>query len=102
MYNIKPTDIKVSAYTNGFPSSLNLQLCDNCSIKNYRLPNDAPLLLNEVALEPKDLTISLIKKKFDSIQLGINRDTASINYLYLGGISELTPEQTAQEQENEK
>jgi hypothetical protein len=101
MYLIGPNDLKTSNYKNGFPSVFNLKLCDNCQIKPYQLKDQAELLLNEKPLTLKDLTITLIKKKFDVIQLGIDRSNKTISYLYLGGISELSAEEIAQEQSDE-
>jgi hypothetical protein len=101
MYMISPKDIKITSYTGGFPSSLDLKLCNACMIKSYSLKSNAELLLNEQPLAIKDLAINLIKKKFDVIQLGIDRSTKAITYLYLGGISELDVKARAQEQSDE-
>jgi hypothetical protein len=101
MYRIPPDNLKILAYQNGSPSVFNLKLCMNCQIKPYTLKKEAELLLNDETLALKDLTISLIKKKFDSIQLGINRSTKTVTYLYLGGTGELSAEELAQEQNDD-
>lgn len=101
MYNIAPGDLKTSVYKNGYPSAFNLKLCQACKIKTYTLEQGAELLLNEQALELKNLTTTLIKKKFDVIQLGIDRTNKTVTYLYLGGISELSAEDLGQEQSDE-
>jgi len=101
MYLIGPDDLKTSAYKSGFPSAFNIKLCDNCQIKSYQLKNQAELLLNEQFLLLTDLTLTLIRKKFDVIQLGIDRSENTITYLYLGGISESSAEELAQEQSDE-
>tara|TARA_B110001454_G_C12434644_1_gene315104 strand:+ start:25 stop:438 length:414 start_codon:yes stop_codon:yes gene_type:complete len=90
MYLISPDDIKTTAYKSGAPSNFNLKLCKACQIKPYSLKIDAELLLNEQPLTINDLAIQLIKKQFDVIQLGIDRTTNTITYIYLGGISELS------------
>ena len=90
MYLISPNDMKTTAYKSGLPHSFDLKLCKNCQIKPYTLKDNAELLINEQPLAIGDLTIQLIKKKFDVIQLGINRSDNTISYLYLGGINELT------------
>lgn len=91
MYIIEPTDLKVHQYSNGIPSSFNVKLCNVCQTKTYAFAKDSSLLLNEISLEIDDLAISLIKKNFNKIQLGIDRSNGTISYLYLGGINELTP-----------
>lgn len=101
MYVIKANDLKISAYRSGSPSALDLKLCSNCSIKTYHLAENAELLMNENPLLLSDLTISLIKKKFDVIQLGIDRSNHTVTYLYLGGISESSAEELAQELSDE-
>lgn len=101
MYRIAPSDLKTTAYQDGSPSAFNLKLCKTCFIKSYSLIKDAEILLNEHPLALKDLTISLIKKKFDVIQLGIDRSNKTVTYLYLGGISELNTKKQAQEQSDE-
>lgn len=101
MYVIHPNDIKATAYQSGHPSAFTIKLCKGCQTKSYSLEKKAELLLNEQPLALKDLTITLIKKKFDVIQLGIDRSNKSITYLYLGGISELNAEARTQEQANE-
>jgi hypothetical protein len=101
MYIISPKDIKTTSYKRGFPSSFDLKLCQDCRVKSYTLDTNAELLLNEQPLAIKDLAISLIKKKFNVIQLGIDRSTKAITYLYLGGISELDVKARAQEQSDE-
>jgi len=101
MYVINPNDIKATAYQGGHPSVFTIKLCKGCQTKSYSLEKEAELLLNEQPLALKDLTITLIKKKFDVIQLGIDRSRKSITYLYLGGISELSAEELAQEQSDE-
>jgi hypothetical protein len=88
MYLIEPKDIKITSYRSGSPSAFKLKLCDVCRSKNYSLDKGAGLLLNGAPLALEDLTIQLIKKKFDVIQLGINRESNSVTYLYLGGTSE--------------
>jgi hypothetical protein len=90
MYLIGPKDIKTTSYQGGYPSNFNLKLCTACMPKPYKLEEGAELLLNEQPLDIKDLTISLIKKQFDVIQLGIDRTTRTVSYIYLGGISELS------------
>lgn len=90
MYLISPRDMKTTAYKGGFPHRFDLKLCKQCLIKSYTLKNNAEFLLNEQPLAIEDLAIQLIKKKFDVIQLGINRSNNTITYLYLGGINELT------------
>lgn len=89
MYLISPRDIKTTAYKNSFPYSFNLKLCKICQIKSYNLKADAELLINEQPLVIDDLAIQLIKKKFDIVQLGIDRENHAITYLYLGGLNEL-------------
>lgn len=101
MYVINPNDIKASAYQGGYPSAFTIKLCTGCQTKSYSLEKEADLLLNEQPLALRDLTITLIKEKFDVIQLGIDRSNRSITYLYLGGISELNAEAHTQEQTNE-
>lgn len=101
MYIIGPDDFKISGYQNGNPSALSLKLCQECQIKPYALVESAELLLNEQPLALKDLTITLIKKKFNAIQLGIDRSNKTITYLYLGGISESSADELAQEQSDE-
>ncbi len=101
MYIITPDDIAISAYQGGHPSVLKLKLCQGCQIKPYALIGNAELLLNGQPLALKDLTIALIKKKFDVIQLGIDRSNKTVTYLYLGGISESSAEELAQEQSDE-
>jgi hypothetical protein len=101
MYVINPNDIKIIAYKGGHPSAFTIKLCKNCQTKSYSLEKEAELLLNDQPLALKDLTITLIKKKFDVIQLGIDRSTRSITYLYLGGISELNADARTQEQADE-
>ncbi len=101
MYVISPNDIKVATYRNGAPASLDLKLCDNCQIKRYRLADNAELLINERPLLLTELTLELIKKQFDAIQLGIDRSKQTISYLYLGGLSESSAEEYAQEQSDE-
>jgi hypothetical protein len=101
MYLISPKDIKTTSYEGGSPSSFDLKLCQDCRVKSYTLQTNAELLLNEQPLAIKDLAISLIKKKFNVIQLGIDRSTKTITYLYLGGISELDVKARAQEQSDE-
>lgn len=88
MYLIEPNDIKITAYNGGHPSDFQLNLCDNCQLKSYRLEPGALLRLNGRPLEIEDLTISLIKKSFENIQLGIDRPTKTISYLYLGAVRE--------------
>lgn len=88
MYRIAPNDLKTIAYSNGAPSVLAIKLCEACKIKSYTLQKEAGLLLNEQPLLLKNLTVALIKKNFDSIQLGINRTDKTVTYLYLGGIKE--------------
>ena len=106
MYRITPSDLQTIAYHNGSPSVFNIKLCLACQIRPYTLEKGAELLLNDQALALKDLTIALIKKKFDSIQLGINRSTKTVTYLYLGGTgelsaSELSAEELVREQSDE-
>ena len=101
MYVIGAKDIKISAYSGGSPSALDLRLCDNCQVKSYQLADNAELLMNENPLLLSDLTIHLIKKKFDVIQLGIDRSKQTVSYLYLGGMSESSAEEIAQEQSDE-
>jgi hypothetical protein len=101
MYLINPKDIKTTSYQGGFPSSFDIKLCQGCKIKSYTLETNAELLLNEQPLAIKDLAVSLIKKKFEVIQLGIDRSAKTITYLYLGGISELDAQARAQEQADE-
>jgi len=101
MYIITPSDLKISAYHKGQPAAFNLKLCQACQVKPYYLQDNAELLLNEQPLALKDLTITLIKKKFDVIQLGIDRSNKTVTYLYLGGISESSAEEIAQEQSDE-
>jgi hypothetical protein len=106
MYRITPSDLKTIAYNKGSPSVFNIKLCQVCQIKSYALEKGAALLLNDQALALEDLTIALIKKKFDSIQLGINRSTKTVTYLFLGGTgelsaSELRAEELTQEQSDE-
>jgi hypothetical protein len=101
MYIITPNDVAISAYQGGHPSELKLKLCQECQVKPYALIENAELLLNEQPLALKDLTITLIKKKFDVIQLGIDRSNKTVTYLYLGGISESSAEELAQEQSDE-
>jgi hypothetical protein len=88
MYLIGPNDIRTTAYNGGHPSDFELKLCATCQLKSYRLKSGAKLELNGSPLEIKDLTISLIKKSFETVQLGIDRPTKTISYLYLGAISE--------------
>lgn len=90
MYLISPNDMKTTAYKGGFPHRFDLKLCTNCQIKSYTLKDNAELLINEQPLNIGELTIQLIKKTFDVIQLGIDRSDNTITYLYLGGINELT------------
>ncbi len=101
MYVIGAKDIKISAYSSGSPSALDLRLCNNCQVKSYQLADNAELLMNENPLLLSDLTIHLIKKKFDVIQLGIDRSKQTVSYLYLGGMSESSAEEIAQEQSDE-
>ena len=101
MYLISPSDLKTSNYKDGFPSVFNIKLCQSCQIKPYQLKDQAELLLHEQPLALKDLTIALIKKKFDEIQLGIDRSNKTVTYLYLGGISESTTEELLQETTDE-
>lgn len=101
MYQIAPKDLKTRTYQQGVPSEFNIKLCSHCQIKPYSLIKDAELLLNEQPLALEDLTITLIKKKFDVIQLGIDRSNKTVTYLYLGGISESSAEELAQEQSDE-
>lgn len=97
MYRIGPKDIRTTSYSSGHPSAFELKLCDNCQKKVYQLEKNAHLLLNEEPLALADLAINLIKKKFDVIQLGIDRNKQSVTYLYLGGLSEASPMQLEQE-----
>jgi hypothetical protein len=90
MYLISPNDIRANTYKNGYPSVFSITLCKTCQQKSYTLKDGADLLLNEQPLDLSDLTITLIKKKFDVIQLGIDRSDRSITYLYLGGLSEFS------------
>lgn len=90
MYRIAPNDLKTIAYHNGSPSIFNIKLCQTCQIKPYVLEKGAELQLNDQALALKDLTIALIKNKFHSIQLGINRSSKTVTYLFLGGTGELS------------
>ncbi|MFT4907392.1 MAG: hypothetical protein ACI978_001474 [Oleispira sp.] len=90
MYRIAPSDLKTISYQNGSPSVFNIKLCQACQIKPYRLEKGAEILLNDQTLALKDLTVALIKKKFNSIQLGINRSTKTVTYLFLGGTGELS------------
>lgn len=90
MYIINPNDIKTTSYRAGQPSTFDLKLCKACQIKSYKLKIDAELLNNGLPLAMQDLTIKLIKKKFDLIQLGIDRTNNTVTYIYLGGISELS------------
>jgi len=101
MYQVAPSDLKTRSYQQGVPSEFNIKLCPHCQIKPYSLNKDAELLLNAQPLALEDLTITLIKKKFDVIQLGIDRSNKSVTYLYLGGISESSAEELAQEQSDE-
>ncbi|MEH6450757.1 MAG: hypothetical protein V7765_18975 [Oleispira sp.] len=101
MYMINPNDIKIVAYKGGHPSAFTIKLCKKCQTKSYSLEKEAELLLNDQPLALKDLTITLIKKKFDGIQLGIDRSNNTVTYLYLGGISESSAEELAQEQSDE-
>lgn len=101
MYLIDANDLKISAYRQGHPSEFNIKLCQACQVKTYSLKEEAELLLNEQPLALEDLTITLIKKKFDAIQLGIDRSNKTVTYLYLGGISESSAEELAQEQSDE-
>jgi len=101
MYIIPPNDLKISTYDRGQPAAFNLKLCKTCQVKPYSLQDNAELLLHEQVLALKDLTITLIKKKFDVIQLGIDRGNKTITYLYLGGLSESSAEEIAQEQSDE-
>lgn len=106
MYRIAPSDLKTIAYHKGSPSVFNIKLCQACQIKPYTLEKRAELLLNDQTLALEDLTIALIKKKFNSIQLGINRITKTVTYLFLGGTgelsaSELRAEELTQEQSDE-
>ncbi|MFT4764043.1 MAG: hypothetical protein ACI9OH_001136 [Oleispira sp.] len=106
MYRVTPSDLKTLAYHNGSPSVFNIKLCQACQIKPYTLEKGAELLLNDQTLALKDLTVALIKKKFNSIQLGINRSTKTVTYLFLGGTgelsaSELRAEELTQEQSDE-
>lgn len=101
MYLISPNDLQANSYSNGYPSSFNIKLCEACSIKSYSLAANSEILFNAQPLLLKDLTISLLKKNFDVIQLGINRKDKTITYLYLGGISELSAEELKQEKPNE-
>jgi hypothetical protein len=101
MYLIKPRDIKTTAYQSGLPASFDLKLCRTCQIKSYTLKAGAELLINEQPLAIDDLTIQLIKKKFDIIQLGVNRTSHTISYLYLGGINESNDAELEQEKTNE-
>lgn len=101
MYLINPKDFKTNTYHNSFPSSFKIKLCQACQIKSYSLIEGAELLLNEKSLALKDLTVALIKNKFDVIQLGIDRSNKTVTYLYLGGISELNDKDRAQELSNE-
>lgn len=101
MYTINTQDIKVQQYNNGVPSSFYLKLCNTCRVKVYQLVNNAPLLLNERAIKIEDLAISLIKKGFRTVQLGIDRTSGTISYLYLGGVNELNSKPLAQEKQHE-
>ena len=101
MYLVTPNDLTTKAYKNGTPAIFDIKLCQTCQIKSYRLRDHAELLLNEQPLALKDLTITLIKKKYDIIQLGINRTNKTITYLYFGGISESSAEESDQEQSDE-
>lgn len=101
MYLISPNNLKTSIYKDGFPSVFNIKLCQTCQIKPYQLKDQAELLLHGQPLALKDLTITLIKKKFDKIQLGINRSNKTVTYLYLGGISESSAEELLQEKADE-
>jgi hypothetical protein len=101
MYLINPSDIKTTAYQSGLPASFGLKLCQTCQIKSYTLKVGAELLINEQPLTINDLTIQLIKRKFDVIQLGIDRTSHTISYLYLGGINESNDEELEQEKANE-
>lgn len=94
MYLIGPDDLRITSYQGGHPSSFELKLCDVCRLKTYKLKSGAALLLNEKPLEMKQLAISLMKKSFDVIQLGINRPANTITYLYLGGINESGTDET--------
>lgn len=101
MYKIAPSDIKTAAYKNGIPSRFNIKLCKSCKINQYSFPDNSEVLLHGQPLNIKHLTIHLIKKKFNVIQLGINRNNKSVSYLYLGGISESNAEELIQEQSDE-
>lgn len=101
MYTISPSDIKISSYKSGSPSIFTIKLCGNCQQKAYTLKDAAELLLHEQPLTLKDLTRALIKKSFKTIQLGIDRSNKTITYLYLGGISESSAQELAQELSNE-
>lgn len=101
VYHIGPKDIKISAYQGGSPSALELSLCERCLTKTYKLASDAEILLNETPLPLSELTIELIKKNFDIISLSINRDQNTVTSLYLGGVSELSKEESSQEALNE-
>lgn len=101
MYLITADDIRITSYHGGQPSEFELKLCSGCQRKKYQLASEADLLLDGNPLPLKDLTISLIKKKFDLLQLGIDRTNRSITYLYLGGMSESSAEELAQEQSDE-
>ena len=101
MYLISPNDLKTSIYKDGSPSVFNIKLCPTCQIRSYQLKDQAELLLHDQPLALKDLTITLLKKKFDEIQLGINRSNKTVTYLYLGGISESSAEELLQEKADE-
>jgi hypothetical protein len=101
MYRIEPNSLKTIAYKNGYPSTLNIKLCQACRIKPYTLEINAEILLNEQPLALEDLSIELIKKNYDSVELGLNRSTQAVTHLYLGGISELDAKARAQEQSDE-
>lgn len=90
MYLIGKNDVKTTSYKSGHPSAFELKLCTTCMKKTYLLKIGADLKIDAQPLAIEDLAINLIKKKFDVVQLGIDRTTNTITYIYLGGISELS------------
>jgi len=90
MYLIGPNDIKTTSYKSGHPSAFELKLCSACMKKTYQLKVGANLKIDAQPLAIEDLAINLIKKESEVIQLGIDRTTKTVTYIYLGGISELS------------
>lgn len=101
MYIIDSQDLKIQQYSNGIPSALSLKLCGNCKVKVYKLTKNPSLLFNESSFKIDDLATILLKRGFNDVQLGINRTSGTISYLYLGGRSELNINNLTQESHNE-